>query len=252
MTSTASALYGDSLADVYDTIYPATSAADHCGEFVGALTPPGGRILEFGVGTGRVAQGLVDRGFELWGVDASQEMLDRYAQKLGERANPVLGDFTEVQCPGTFDTVLIALNTLFMVPSQDGQMAVLRNAHRHLRPGGRLVVEVYDPTTLHSLPEARDTMLQHLSPKEMLLCSMQVDRVNQRAMITQVIMRDGEFRQVPELSRYAWPAELDLMARVSGFSLEQRFEDWQRRSFEHRSRGHISVYAPSGTEPISL
>lgn len=240
------ALYGDSIADIYDLIYPVTSEVADAADFVGERTPPGGSVLEFGIGTGRIALTLADRGFAVHGVDASKRMLDLLLEKTADRdITTSLGDFTTVELSRTFDTVLIALNTLFMVPSQDLQIECLRNARRHLREGGRLVLDVYDPTHLHSLPNANDTMVQHLGPEALLLCSIQVDRVHQMAAIGQAYLRSGELRKTPEITRYAWPAELDLMARIAGLRRVERYEDWSRRPFRHASARHISVYEPA-------
>lgn len=239
------ALYGDSLADLYDLIYPVTPEVEHSAAFVAERTPAGGSVLELGVGTGRIAVALAEHGLRVHGVDASKRMLDVLAEKTGGREiTSEQGDFTTVDCGRAFDTVLIALNTLFMVPSQDGQIACLENACRHLRGAGKVVVDVYDPTRLHSLPTATDTMIQHLDAESILLCSIQVDRVNQVAAIGQTYLRSGELRKTPEISRYAFPAELDLMARVAGLRLVERYEDWKGRRYQHTSTRHISVYEP--------
>ncbi|GAA2016414.1 class I SAM-dependent methyltransferase [Nakamurella flavida] len=239
------ALYGEGLADIYDLIYPVSPEVDSAADFVAARTPAGGTVLEFGVGTGRIATALAERGLKVNGVDASQRMLDRLAEKTADLpVMATLGDFTSVDCGGSHDTVLIALNTLFMVPSQEGQIQVLQNARRHLADDGALIVEVYEPTRFHSLPGGTDTMIQHLDRESLLLCSIQVDKVNQIAAIGQAYLRSGELRKTPEISRYAFPAEVDLMARIAGLQLTERYEDWDGRYFEHRSVRHISVYRP--------
>ncbi|MFE3460998.1 class I SAM-dependent methyltransferase [Nocardiopsis aegyptia] len=240
-------LYGEGLADVYDLIYPPTPEADLAADFVHDRCPKGGSVLEFGVGTGRVALPLAERGLSVHGVDASQRMLDRLREKVADHdVTSSLGDFSSADCGGPYDAVLIAINTFFMLPTQESQVACMENARRHLKPGGRLVVEVYDPTRFHSLADGTDTTVQHLDAESILLCSLQVDRVNQMAAIGQTLMRSGEMRKTPEISRYAWPAEMDLMARIAGMRLVERFEDWQGRPFEHRSVRHVSVYEPVG------
>lgn len=242
------ALYGDGLADIYDLIYPVTPDVDAAAAFVADRTPPAGTVLEFGIGTGRIALALAERGIKVHGVDASPRMLEQLAAKTADLPiMTTLGDFTDVDCGGTYDTVLIALNTLFMVPSQDLQIEVLRNARRHLADDGALVVELYEPTRFHSLPGGTDTMVQHLDRESLLLCSVQVDRVNQIAAIGQAYLRSGELRKTPEISRYAFPAEVDLMARCAGLRLAERWEDWDGHRFEHRSVRHISVYRPDDT-----
>jgi SAM-dependent methyltransferase len=128
------AMYGDELADIYDLIYPPTPEDELAAKFVAERTLPGGRVLEFGVGTGRVALPMADCGLQVHGIDASKRMLDTLVEKAGSRPITVqVGDFTSAKVDDTFDTALIALNTLFMVPSQDGQIAVLENVAEHLR-----------------------------------------------------------------------------------------------------------------------
>lgn len=239
------ALYGDGLADIYDLIYPVTPDVEAAAAFVAERTPSSGTVLEFGIGTGRIACALAERGIKVHGVDASPRMLEQLAAKTADLPiMTTLGDFTSVDCGGTYDTVLIALNTLFMVPSQEQQIEVLRNARRHLTDDGALIVELYEPTRFHSLPGGTDTLVQHLDRESLLLCSIQVDRVNQIAAIGQAYLRSGELRKTPEISRYAFPAEVDLMARCAGLQLTERWEDWDGHRFEHRSVRHISVYRP--------
>ena len=237
--------YGDELADIYDLIYPESPEVGATADFVAERTPEGGSVLEFGIGTGRIALALADKGLRVHGVDASQAMLDKLAEKAGERAvTATLGDFTTVDCGGVHDTALIAINTLFMVPDQEGQIAVFENARRHLKDEGRFVVEAYEPTRFHAMATAQEVMVQHLDKESILLLTVQVDKVEQIAAIGQTYMRSGELRKTPEISRYSWPAELDLMARIAGMRLVERYEDWFGSPFHHRSARHVSVYEP--------
>lgn len=250
MTTTAHH-YGDDLADLYDLIYPETPDIADAVRFIGERTPDAGRVLEFGAGTGRLTCPLAEAGLGVEALDASARMLELLDEKAGARGLSVPtheGDFTAYRCPGSFDTVVIALNSLFMVPTQAGQINCLDNARRHLGPDGVVVVEVYDPTRMHSLPTATETMVHHLDADSLLINDLMVDRVGQRAMITQSLMRDGTLRKVHEMSRYAFPAELDLMAQVAGLELVERYEGWSTRPFEFRSQGHVSVYRPIRVE----
>ncbi|GAB3251851.1 class I SAM-dependent methyltransferase [Alteromonas gracilis] len=237
--------YGDRLFDVYDTLYPQSQESVRAAAYVAARTPQGGRVLELGVGTGRIALEMVDAGLSVHGVDASPRILEVLAEKaegLEDDLTWAVGDFTEADMGGPYDTALVALNTLFMVPSQQGQISALANTRRHLRPGGRLVVEVYEPSRIHGLPSSTESRFLALDDHSMLLSNLFVDRVNQYAAMGQVFVRDGQMRNIPELSRYAFPSELDLMARMVGLELEERHEDWDGRSFDHRSERHISCY----------
>lgn len=244
-TTTPVATYGDSQADLYDRIYPETPDLPQAAAFVSARTPHSGRVLEFGVGTGRIALHLARCGLRVEGLDASAEMLDRLSAKAEQQKVQIpghLGDFTDTRCPGVFDTVLIALNSLFMVPTQAGQMAALRNAAAHLTPSGRIIIEAYDPTRMHSLPTGSETMVQHPDETTTILSDMVVNRVAQMAFITQTVLSDGAVHKLQEVSRYAFPAELDLMAQVAGLALVERVEHWSERPYEFRSQGHVSVY----------
>lgn len=237
--------YGDQLFDVYDTLYPDSPESAKAAAYVAARTPKAGSVLELGVGTGRIAFDLVNEGLTVHGVDASPKILEVLAGKaegLEDQMTWSVGDFTNADMGGPHDTALVALNTLFMVPSQEGQISALANTRRHLRPGGRLVVEVYEPTRIHGLPSSTESRFTALDDQSMLLSSLYVDRVNQYAAMGQVFVRDGQMRNIPELSRYAFPPELDLMARMVGFELEERHEDWDSSKFDHRSERHISCY----------
>jgi SAM-dependent methyltransferase len=238
-------MYGEGLADLYDLIYPEGPEVGMAADFVGERTPEKGSVLEFGVGTGRIALAMADKGLAVHGVDASQKMLDILTEKAGDRAiTSSVGDFTDVDCGGVYDTVLVAINTLFMVPDQDLQIKVFENARRHLKDEGKFIIEVYEPTRFHAMADGHDTMVQHLDKESLLLLSVQVDKVSQIAAIGQSYMRSGELRKIPEISRYSWPSELDLMARIAGMRLAERYEDWTGTPFHQRSGRHISVYEP--------
>ncbi|NMR19792.1 hypothetical protein [Cellulomonas fimi] len=166
----------------------------------------------------------------------------RSDERSRRAANP--GDFTTADCGSVHDTALIAINTLFMVPDQDGQIQVFENARRHLKDEGKLIIEAYEPSRFHMIPSGHEVMVQHLDKESILLMTVQVDKVAQIAAIGQIYMRAGEMRKTPEISRCSWPAELDLMARIAGMRLTERYEDWFGSPFHARSGRHISVYEP--------
>src|ERR1019366_2360191 len=156
----------------------------------------GGRVLEFGVGTGRIALPLAQRSLDVWGVDGSPSMLERLREKPGgEKVTTVCGDFASASADGKFDLVLLLVNTIYAMPTQDDQVTCFANAARQI-----------------------------LSPTQI------------------VISETGQTRSFPVVHRYAWPAELDLMARLNGMTLEDRWADWHRRPFGARSTDHISVW----------
>jgi SAM-dependent methyltransferase len=195
-----------------------------------------GRALELAIGTGRVALPLAARGVEVCGIDLSPAMLDRLREKPGGAALTVVtGDFTTTQVSGEFDLVYLVFNTIGNVTSQDGQVATFGNAARHLRPGGYFVIEtgvpqpgerfrVFDHTERHHGIDEYDAVIQ-------AMWSHHYTRLG-----------DGTYRRDTIPFRYAWPAELDLMARIAGMELHERWGWWDRRPFTAQSASHVSVW----------
>ena len=242
------AAYGSRLADDYDSIYEGVYNTAGAVERLADLAA-GGRVLEFGVGTGRVALELSDRDLEVWGVDGSADMLERLRAKPGGDAiGAVEGDFARVEVPGRFELVILLVNTIYALPDQDAQVACFANAARHLMPGGRFVVEAWVPD-----PPAGDQLglkARRLAHGLAGLVVEDHDRAAQLLRTTQIVLSEtGEVRVFPVVHRYAWPAELDLMARMAGMTLESRWADWSRRPFDANSHDHISVWRRPGTDP---
>lgn len=241
MTSYDPTTYGARIADEYDDTYGEvfeTEAAVACLAELAA----GGRVLEFGVGTGRLALPLLERGLEVHGVDASKDMVDRLAAKPGGAALPVtVGDFAEVAVPAGFSLVVLAINTVFALPTQDAQVRCFENAARHLDRGGRFVVEAWVPD-LTQFVHGQSVRPRRVGGGRVGLVVADHDPVEQRMMTTQVHLSDAGVRVFPVNHRYAWPSELDLMGRLAGFTLEHRWEDWHRRPFTGASTAHVSVY----------
>ncbi|WP_108921335.1 class I SAM-dependent DNA methyltransferase [Mycobacterium montefiorense] len=205
-------------------------------DFLGQLAG-GGRALEFGVGTGRVAVPLVARGVEVHGIDMSAAMVARLRIKPGGVAvGTTIGDFATAGAPGEFSLVYLVFNTISNLTTQDAQVACFNNAARHLKPGGSFVIEVGVPA-LRLLPPGQQAVPFAVENDRWAYdwydCATQ-------AMSSNYVRQDGRFRSIP--FRYVWPAELDLMARIAGLTLTQRWADWQRRPFEHESTRHVSVW----------
>ncbi len=235
------ASYGARLADDYDAIYGGVFDTDGAVDLLSDLAG-GGRVLEFGVGTGRVALPLAGRGLDVWGVDGSPGMLDRLREKPGgDRVSTVCGDFLNATADGHFQLVLLLVNTIYAMANQDDQVACVANAARHLAPGGRFVVEAWVPDP----PRGNGLGLRarRLGSGFAGLVIEDHDAERQILATTQVVFGEGgQARSFPVVHRYAWPAELDLMARLSGMDLEARWADWHRRPFAADSTDHISVY----------
>ena len=197
----------------------------------------GGPALEFAVGTGRVALPLAARGLDVAGVDESEAMLARLRVKPGAGAvRTAVGDFTSFRMDGEFRLVYLVFNTIMNVTTQEEQVATFRNAAAHLAPGGHFVVEVGVPA-LQRLPPGETVRAFALTPEH--LGFDEYDVVSQRMWSHHY--RRGERFSVP--FRYVWPAELDLMAQLTGLRRRHRWADWTRAPFTAESTAHVSVWA---------
>jgi SAM-dependent methyltransferase len=201
-----------------------------------------GRALELAIGTGRVALPLAARGVPVSGSELSPDMLARLRAKPGADGIEVVeGDLTSVRVPGEFSLVYLVYNTITNLLTQDAQVAAFENAARHLAPGGRFVVEVYVPI-LRLLPPGERF---HVFAEEPTYHGYDeyADAASQRQWSHHVRLReDGTYRRVSMPFRYVWPAELDLMARIAGLRLSERWEDWVRTPFTESSTQHVSVW----------
>jgi SAM-dependent methyltransferase len=201
-----------------------------------------GRALELAVGTGRVAIPLAARGVPVSGIELSPAMLERLRAKPGgEAVDAVEGDMTTTRVPGDFSVVYLVFNTITNVLEQDAQVAVFENAARHLAPGGCFVVEVNLPI-LRVLPPGERFRVFADEP-DYHAYDEYADPASQRQWSHHVRFRaDGTYRKVSMPFRYVWPAELDLMARIAGLRLTERWADWDRTPFTADSRQHVSVW----------
>jgi len=200
----------------------------------------GGRALEFAVGTGRVALPLGERGVDVSGIELSRDMVAEMLRKPGADRIPVaIGDMTSTRVEGTFSLVYLVYNTITNLLTQDEQVDCFANAAAHLEPGGRFVIEVGVPS-LRRLPTGErfvpfDVSSEHLGFDE-------YDVVNQRSISHHYWIADGQVEMFDSHHRYAWPAEYDLMARLAGMSLTDRWSNWQREPFAADSTSHVSVW----------
>lgn len=234
-------LYGAALAKDYDELYEEVLETDAA---VACLTElaGGGAVLELGVGTGRLALRLAREGIEVHGVDASEEMVAGLRSKPGGADLPVVvGDFADVSLGGTFSVIFIAFNTIFALPSQDAQVRCFANAAAHLSPSGRFVVEAAIPD-LAQFSHGPSIRPRPVGGDRVALVMADHDPVRQRIHTTQVHLSNAGVRLHPVNHRYAWPSELDLMARLAGMRLVHRWGGWDRAPFSADSSVHVSVY----------
>jgi len=234
-------IYGERVADLYDTWSPGTLITEECVERILELAGPG-PVLELGVGTGRLAVPLAERGLAVVGIDSSPTMLERLAAKPGGKAvQAVLGDFADVEVEGQFRAIVVAADTLFMLTSQEEQVRCFAGAAKHLCQGGVFVVEAFMPSRTR-YASGQDVVVRRITTDSVLLGAATHDPVQQRIEGQQILLAATGIRMVPGVLRYAWPAELDLMARLAGLRLRERWGNWRRWPFTAVSGSHISVY----------
>jgi SAM-dependent methyltransferase len=199
-----------------------------------------GAALELGIGTGRVALPLSERGVRVAGIDLSEPMVARLRAKPGGDAIDVaIGDFATTHVPGTFRLAYLVFNTIGNLTTQDAQVACFQNAADHLEPGGCFVIEVGVPQ-LQRLPPGERFQPSSVTPTH--LGFDEFDVVTQ-ALTSHHYVVDGDRVHAMSLPfRYVWPCELDLMARLAGMRLRERWGDWAREPFTSDSRAHVSVW----------
>ena len=234
--------FGEDVAAVYDDeespmFDPAVvgGAVDMLEELAGE-----GRALELGIGTGRVAVPLAARGVPVAGIDDSVAMVSRLRAKPGAQGiEVVIGDFSTTRVEGEFSLVYLVFNTIFNLVTQEAQVACFENAAAQLVAGGRFLIETHVPD-LQRLPPGETIIPFRAEPGGL---SFDVyDVVSQRFSSQHFHFTEAGVRATPVELRYAWPAELDLMARIAGLVLEHRFGGWRREPFTALSRTHVSVY----------
>jgi SAM-dependent methyltransferase len=237
--------YGDRIADLYDHMAAAVPDPEDCVDRLAELAGPG-PALELGIGTGRVALPLAARGVEVHGIDASVAMVEQLRAKPGGDGVAVsLGDFADVAVEGSYPLVYVVFNTFFSLLTQDDQVRCLAAVAARLAPGGVFVVEVFVPDpTLH--PGGQSVRTRHLGLDLARLDLCVHDPVTQRVDFQCVLLAADGIRLLPGAIRYAWPAELDLMARMAGLRLRERWSGWRREPFTAASSAHVSVYERAG------
>jgi SAM-dependent methyltransferase len=199
-----------------------------------------GRALELGIGTGRLALPLRRRGVDVAGIELSEAMVARLRSQPGSADIDVtIGDFSTAQVSGTFAIAYLVRNTIMNLTTQGEQVECFRNVARHLEPGGAFVVEVVVPPW-QRLPPGETVIPFDVSPSH--LGFDEIDVASQRSWSHHHWFLDGGTRSRSAPFRYVWPAELDLMARLAGMALRERWGDWNREPFTATSTSHVSVW----------
>jgi SAM-dependent methyltransferase len=234
--------YGDRIAWAYDSLYESDLDTDAAVDALARLAGAG-PVLELAIGTGRLAIPLAQRGIDICGIDASDEMVARLRSKPGGADIPVtMGDFADVGVEGSFSLIFVAFNTLFALLTQDDQLRCFANAAAHLADGGRFVVEAFVPD-LGRFDRGQRVGVSAVDIDRVDFEVSRHDAVNQRVDSQHVFVTGEGTKLAPVSLRYAFPSELDLMARLAGLELQERWGSWHGEPFTHRSTDHVSVYA---------
>jgi SAM-dependent methyltransferase len=231
--------YDESAADMFDP-----AKVDPVVDFLAELASDGS-ALELGIGTGRIALPLAQRGIRVHGIDLSEAMVARLRAKSGaDQIGVTIGDFATTTVEERFSVAYLVFNTIMNLTSQDEQVACFLNVAAHLQPGGCFVVEVGVPD-LQRLPPGETVRPFTVTPTQ--LGFDEYDIAGQGLISHHYWMDDGRLETVSMPFRYVWPAELDLMARLAGMSLRERWSGWNRESFTSESRQHLSVWEMNGS-----
>jgi SAM-dependent methyltransferase len=228
------ARYDASAAEMFDEAVVGP-AVDLLAELAG-----GGAALEFGIGTGRIAVPLAERGVRVSGIDVSSAMVARLHAKPGGAAIDVaIGDFSTTRVEGSFSLVYLVFNTIMNLTTQAAQIACFRNAAAHLSPGGRFVVEVGVPE-LQRLPPGETVRAFHVSEGSWGFDEYDVATQGLTSHHLEIV--DGRLERLSIPFRYVWPAELDLMAELADMRPVHRWAGWTREPFVAESRSHVSAW----------
>ena len=248
MNNYTAATYGDKIAEVYDEMYPMRAnvapTVDALAQFAS-----GGAALELGIGTGRIALPLAERGIEVHGIDASEAIVAKMRAKPGGDAIPVtISDFShfslvEGNPHKRFSLVYVVFNTLFQATSQEAQVQCFRSAAAHLTDDGVFVVEAFVPDPTRFVRMRDDDVTMTVNEEEIALIDLvKHDPVNQHVSSQEIFTGESGIKLYSVQVRYSWPSELDLMAQLAGMRLRERWGDWDGSPFTASSEDHISIY----------
>jgi len=208
-------------------------------DFLADIAGPG-PVLEFGIGTGRLALPLSRRGIRVAGIELSRAMATQLQLQEGASdIDVIVGDFATAQVGETFTLVYLVRNTITNLTTQEEQVECFRNAALHLKPGGLFVIENYIPE-LRRLPPGEKMQVFKATPTHIGV--EEYDVVNQVGISHHWWIIEDHLKTLSSSHRYVWPSELDLMARLAGMTLRERWSDWRRGPLTSESRSHISVW----------
>jgi len=226
--------YDESSADMFDP-----AVVDPIVDFLADLAGDGD-ALELGIGTGRIALPLSKCGVRVSGIDLSKDMVAKLKEKPGaDQIEVAIGDFATTRVEGTFTLAYLVFNTINNLTTQDAQVACFQNVADHLEPSGCFVIEVGVPGPRTFSADKRFTVFDfddtHVGIDE-------YDAASQGLVSHHFSLIDGNWELLSMPFRSVWPAELDLMARLAGMSLRERWSGWRHEPFTNESTKHVSVW----------
>ena len=228
------ATYDESSAEMFDAAV-VDPVVDVLVELAGS-----GRALELGIGTGRIALPLAQRGVLVHGIELSRAMVAKLRAKPGgEDIGVTIGDFATATVDGTFSVAYLVFNTIMNLTTQAAQVACFRNVAAHLEPGGCFVIEVAVPD-LQRLPPGETLLPLYVHETEWGFDEYDVGAQGLTSHHFEIV--DGNVERLSIPFRYAWPSELDLMAQLAGMRLRERWDGWTREPFTSESRQHVSIW----------
>jgi SAM-dependent methyltransferase len=235
--------YGERIASIYDELYSAYDPAA-----IGLLSDlaGGGHALELAIGTGRIAIPLRQQGVKVTGIDASEAMVARLRAKPEGADIPVtMGNFADVAVEGQFDLIYIVFNTFYALREQEEQVRCFANVANHLKPDGHFLIEAFVPD-LARFDRGQRVSVVKLGSERVQLDASQHDLAKQEVRSRHILIGEEGIQLFPVHLRYVWPSEMDLMARLAGLTLAERWGGWQREPFTSASGSHVSVYRLAG------
>jgi SAM-dependent methyltransferase len=228
----ARAMYGDALRGDEEQAVAFVAAA-----------PGDGAALQRGIGNGRIALREAERGVRVDGVDITSEMVAQLRAKPGgDKMVVTVGDFADVPVHGTYRLIYVVWNTFFNLLTQDDQVRCFQNVAQHLADGGAFVIEAYAPEFLYRLRDHQYVDAEAVEVDRVHLDVLRHDPTTQTIEESHVSLSREGVRLVPVVQRYAWPSELDLMGRIAGLRLKERWDGWDRRAYSAESKVVVSVY----------
>jgi SAM-dependent methyltransferase len=233
--------FGEGVASTYDLVDERGDEVETV-DFLARLAGQG-PVLELAIGTGRVALPLARRGVQVDGIDISTAMVSVLRSKPGgDQIAVTIGDFADVAVPRAYRLIYVVYNTLFNLLTQDDQVRCFENVAAHLTDDGSFVVEAFVPSYLYRLRNDQYVDAEAIDVGEVRLDVGRHDPVAQILDESHVSLSQAGVKVFPIVTRYSWPSELDLMARIAGLRLDSRWSGWTNEAFTSTSQRHVSVY----------